>query len=946
MIREHNLKHILTVFCILVSCWLGAAPVIHSPQPTTLIVGTNADFYPYVYLDKQQKPVGLLVDFWTQLAHLAGMTLELRVIDRTELSNELDKGTIDVIAGFSRNPMREQKYLLGPTLVDAYSNVFVHRDLNNVTSIEQLKPFIVGSLAGSANAAILPKVVPGINIRLFPESEQIYDAALRGEIKAFTEQDRINPLYANYQDLDEKFPLYRKLPMQKMEITYGLLPSRSVLSDHLASTFRKLPAGFIEKLERRWLSGISDEKTLLVVMSNGNPPLANVAQSGVPQGILVDVWKLLSDKSGIPISIVPEVSTIGLNKLQQGRADVHMAFPVGDVVPDGVRPVWPIYQFTSSFYYNRTLQFSSLAQVNQQIGVLAAASYSAKLREHYPALQIRKFDKLDDVLSAYERNEIVGFFVSDLVMQHRLLQTSGNEYKKLDQPRYQTDLQVLLSKDAPELAEQLKAGFEKITQDELETIEKRWLNKPETGFYSSFRQQVPLSTEAQEWLKNHHSIRVGVMSNWPPMEFVDTDGVFKGVTQEILNKLNQRLGMEMLAVPYTDWQQLVNDFLDHKIDMIANMADTPERRQQANFSLNFWPTQWAVVSSGNTAAISSIVELNGSTVAIEKDYDINLLLEQKFPNIKIVPTSHYNESLELLQQGRVNFAIDTVMVAGSTLRRPEFSNLRMHLPADMPVTSSLFAVRKDYPMLLKVLDQGLRTLSEADRAEIRNRWFLFEVDTGLAPDRIYTLVMQIVGAGLLLFAVVFFWNMSLRREVNLRREIEHKMRFMATHDNLTQLANRALLQERLEQALLQHARHQEKLALMFIDLDGFKAVNDSFGHHVGDELLTRIAAMLKYCVRKSDTVARFGGDEFVVLLTGLLDRDDAAIVAEKILMQLAEPVQLSVCQAKVGASIGIAMYPDDGSEPQSLLKVADGLMYVAKQKGKGQYCFNSGSSLS
>ena len=106
-------------------------------------------------------------------------------------------------------------------------------------------------------------------------------------------------------------------------------------------------------------------------------------------------------------------------------------------------------------------------------------------------------------------------------------------------------------------------------------------------------------------------------------------------------------------------------------------------------------------------------------------------------------------------------------------------------------------------------------------------------------------------------------------------------------------------------------------------------------------MLTKVAGLLKYCVRKSDTVARFGGDEFVVLLTGLLDRDDAAIVAEKVLLQLAEPLQLSVCQAQVGASIGIAMYPDDGSDNITLMKVADSLMYAAKQAGKGHYRFHS-----
>lgn len=166
------------------------------------------------------------------------------------------------------------------------------------------------------------------------------------------------------------------------------------------------------------------------------------------------------------------------------------------------------------------------------------------------------------------------------------------------------------------------------------------------------------------------------------------------------------------------------------------------------------------------------------------------------------------------------------------------------------------------------------------------------------------------------------------------------MRFMATHDDLTRLPNRTLIKERIEQALLQHARHNEILALLFIDLDGFKEVNDRFGHDAGDELLVKLADILKDTVRKSDTVARFGGDEFVILLTGLLSRDDAAIVAQKILYQFSQPVTLSVGPVQVGASIGIAIYPEDGTDSAKLLKVADSLMYRIKQQGKNQYCFS------
>ena len=247
---------------------------------------------------------------------------------------------------------------------------------------------------------------------------------------------------------------------------------------------------------------------------------------------------------------------------------------------------------------------------------------------------------------------------------------------------------------------------------------------------------------------------------------------------------------------------------------------------------------------------------------------------------------------------------------------------------------------KDLPELLVILNKGIKTISDADRKSLQDKWLNLEIKQGVDQSRVVTLVLQIAGLSLLVIIGFLIWNFSLRREVDLRRKVEEKMRFMAGHDDLTQLPNRSLLIERLQTALHQHARHNEMLALMFIDLDGFKQVNDQHGHDLGDEMLVKLSALLSHCVRKTDTVARFGGDEFVILLTGLVDRDDAAIVAEKILLYLQEPLTLSVCQATVGASIGIAIYPHDGTDAATLLKSADKLMYQVKQQGKSQYRFS------
>ncbi|MEN6586125.1 MAG: diguanylate cyclase [Sulfuricella sp.] len=178
-------------------------------------------------------------------------------------------------------------------------------------------------------------------------------------------------------------------------------------------------------------------------------------------------------------------------------------------------------------------------------------------------------------------------------------------------------------------------------------------------------------------------------------------------------------------------------------------------------------------------------------------------------------------------------------------------------------------------------------------------------------------------------------------DITRAKESEQRLERLAFHDALTGLANRLLFLDRLRQAIHQARRSKEKLAVMFLDLDGFKAVNDTFGHRVGDTLLQQVAGRIQHLLREQDTVARLGGDEFTVLVQSVSHSAEARGIAEKIRAALARPFEAEGQVCNVGVSIGISCYPHDGDSAGILVERADAAMYQAKQEGRNRFCFAS-----
>jgi diguanylate cyclase (GGDEF)-like protein len=218
----------------------------------------------------------------------------------------------------------------------------------------------------------------------------------------------------------------------------------------------------------------------------------------------------------------------------------------------------------------------------------------------------------------------------------------------------------------------------------------------------------------------------------------------------------------------------------------------------------------------------------------------------------------------------------------------------------------------------------------------------------LAPierNRRIDLAWASAGSALVLLFAAALWRTSWQLAQSRRRaviaQIEHaeRVEYLAYHDGLTGLPNRSLFSKLLSQGISQARRHDRQLALLFLDLDRFKHINDTLGHEAGDQLLQTVASRLKGCLRDSDTVARLGGDEFVVLLPEFEEEKYLAVVAHKVLSAAAKPFTLLGQEFRITASIGISIYPKDGHDEQTLTKNADIAMYHAKAEGKNNFQF-------
>ncbi|WP_126456673.1 EAL domain-containing protein [Sulfuriflexus mobilis] len=443
------------------------------------------------------------------------------------------------------------------------------------------------------------------------------------------------------------------------------------------------------------------------------------------------------------------------------------------------------------------------------------------------------------------------------------------------------------------------------------------------------------------------SIRVGVWNN-PPIVLQDEGGQWRGIAIDTLRSIAELQGWQLEFVPGSFADHL-KGLDNHQIDILTAIAYSDKRAQKYSFSRNALISNWGLIYTRTNSNIGSLLELEGKRVAVMRNNihaaAFRELVEKFGVKLELVERENFSDVMESVRAGEADVGVANRLFGAVNANAYHLVETGIVFN---PINIHYAAPHTRHKAILDTIDVQLNQF-KADTHSVYyaalQRWMNQSIKPHF-PDwllwlvlGLFSIVMLMAGLAILLRRQVSARTRELQAEVDERRKTQVHLDRLAYYDPLTGLPNRVSFSETLKVAIASACRRDYKLAVLFIDLDRFKTINDSLGHDAGDKLITHVAQRLKGCLRDEDTINRFGGDEFVAILPGIIDISNIDLVCKRMLRSMRAPFDIGVTDVYSSASIGVALYPDDDDTSDSLLQDADVAMYHAKEQGGNNYQF-------
>lgn len=442
---------------------------------------------------------------------------------------------------------------------------------------------------------------------------------------------------------------------------------------------------------------------------------------------------------------------------------------------------------------------------------------------------------------------------------------------------------------------------------------------------------VKLTDSERAYLSAHNPIGLCVDPDWWPFEVINQSGKHEGIAADLLQLISERTGVRFALYVTATWEESVAASKAGKCLAMSFLNRTPDRDRWLIFTEPLLVDPNVLITREEHPFIADVAKLSDKTIALPKATAMSERVARDFPNLKVLDTTSENESLGWVSERRADMTLRSLIVAAHTIKDNGWFNLKISGQIPGYENRLRMGVVQSETTLRDILDKGVATLTEQDRRQVVDRHVQMKVVTAVKTD--YT-VATAIGVLLLIVVVSNAWWVRRLQAVN------RQLKAMAETDALTGLLNRNGLGNSFACDVERALRYGRPLSVIMLDIDHFKAINDDFGHLMGDKVLAELGRLLTQATRNVDTVCRWGGEEFVVICheTPL---EQAVLLAERLLQKArAHPF---ATHRMLTLSAGVS-HVQLGDVPDTLVARADAALYRAKRNGRNRVCLPKADS--
>ncbi|RLA80590.1 MAG: diguanylate cyclase [Epsilonproteobacteria bacterium] len=433
-----------------------------------------------------------------------------------------------------------------------------------------------------------------------------------------------------------------------------------------------------------------------------------------------------------------------------------------------------------------------------------------------------------------------------------------------------------------------------------------------------------------KYLKDKKQITMCIDPDWMPFESFDKNGKHIGMTADYFNIFKNIIKTKIVPLQTKTWYETLQFAKNRKCDIISLAMQTPKRKNYLNFTTPYLKMPLVIATKTDISFINDIESISGKKVGIPEGYAFVEILKRKYPNLNIIEVENITVGLKKVNTGELFGYIGTLASISYKFQTGYSGELKIAGKFDEKWELGV-GVRNDDNILFDILEKAVNSVDKKQQQKILNDWVSIKYEKGVD----YTLVWRILIVG---FIIILFF---IYRQ-NLLKKTNTQLKLLAATDSMTKLYNRRYFTEMYESTIDFDKRNKFDTAIIILDIDKFKNINDTYGHGIGDDVIVLISSILKKYTRSSDIVSRWGGEEFAILLPNT-DIDGAFTISEKI-RKVVEDTVIDLDDNKIlefTASFGVSQvrYETD-INIDTVINRADTALYEAKQSGRNKVCSN------